>query len=123
MTKKKRSVEQDSQRAALLGLGLRTLSDDFLELVDRTAPSEQALDASIWTTSLDDQRGSEEKLHNIISELQAQLEAIGMRGLLIVASERYLLDEQRRIRGRLYGVLDDEPTATVIRMRPEKKDE
>ena len=119
---RKRLAKQDSQRAALLGLGLRTLGDDFLELVDQTAPSDQALDSSIWTTSLDEQRGVEEKLRNIISELHAQLEAIGMRGLLIVASERYLLDEQRRIRGRLYGTEDDEPTATVIRMRPEKKE-
>ncbi len=120
---KNKSAKEDMLRAALLGLALRTFGDDFLELLDETAPSHQALDASLWTTSLDERRGVEEKLHNIMADLEKHLSEIGVRGLLIVASERYLLDEQRRIRGRLYGVLDDEPSATVIRMRPEKKDE
>ncbi len=117
---KKKLARDDVMRAALLGLALRTFSDDFLELLDETAPSDQALDSSLWTTSLDEQRGVEEKLHGIIADLQKRLDEIGVRGLLIVASERYLLDEQRRIRERLYGTSDG-PIATVIKMRPDKE--
>jgi hypothetical protein len=120
---KKRSefARNDMLRAALLGLALRTFSDDFLELLDGTAPSEQALDASLWTTSLDERRGVEEKLHNILADLETRLAEIGVRGMLIVASERYLLDEQRRIRERLYGP-DETPKAAVFNLHPDKKE-
>lgn len=94
---------EDSLRAALLGLALRTFGDDFLELVDRTGPHKQALDASTWVTPNDEASGRERQLHDLIEAFQAELKQIGMRGLLIVASEEWLADEQRRIRARLYG--------------------
>lgn len=93
-------------RAALLGLALRTFGDDFLELVDRTGPHKQALDASTWLTPNDEASGTEEKLHMLIEEFQSRLQDIGMRGVLVVASEEWLVEEQRRIRERLYGSLN-----------------
>jgi hypothetical protein len=115
---KDKLVEEDAMRAALLNLALRTFGDDYLELVDGVAPRQQALDASLWTTSLDERRGVETKLHDIMADLEKRLAEIGVRGLLVVASERYLLDEQRRIRERLYGT-NDGPSAAVIKMRPD----
>lgn len=94
---------EDSVRAALLGLALRTFADDYLELVDRSGPHKQALDASAWVTTSDEANGKEDKLQDLIAEFQDRLAAMGMRGLLVVASEDYLAEEQRRIRTRLYG--------------------
>jgi hypothetical protein len=105
MTKKAEQEIQreDSLRAALLALALRTFGDDYMELVDRTGPHQQALDASTWITRNDEESGLETKLQALVKRFNADLEAIGVRGYLIVASEEYLTDEQRRIRGRLYG--------------------
>ena len=96
-------LREDSLRATLLNLALRTFGDDFLELVDRSGPHRQAVDASIWTTDADDAAGKEGELHAVIAALQKQLTSMGMRALLIVASEAKLLEEQRQIRKRLYG--------------------
>ena len=115
-----KSVKEDVLRAALLGLALRTYGDDFLELVDGAAPSEQALDASLWTTTLDEQRGVEAKLHDLMADLEKRLAEIGVRGLLIVASERYLRDEQQRIRERLYGT--QPRSARIIKLHQDEKE-
>lgn len=96
-------LREDSLRATLLNLALRTFGDDFLELVDRSGPHRQAVDASIWTTEDDDAAGKEGELHALIAALQRHLSAMGMRALLVVASEAKLLEEQREIRKRLYG--------------------
>ena len=96
-------LREDSLRATLLNLALRTFGDDFLELVDRTGPHKQALDASIWTTPDDDAEGKEVELHALIGALQKHLSVMGMRAILVVASEAKLLEEQRVIRKRLYG--------------------
>jgi len=93
----------DSMRAALLSLIAQTLGDDFLELVDGTAPSEQRLDCAIWLTPTDEQAGHQEKLDVLKREIEVTLAALGMRGHLYVASDATLLDERSRIRARLYG--------------------
>jgi len=93
----------DSMRAALLSLIAQTMGDDFLELVDGTAPSEQRLDCASWLTPADEQAGHEEKIDALKREIEATLKALGMRGYLYVASDATLLDERSRIRSRLYG--------------------
>lgn len=96
-------LHEDSLRATLLNLALRTFGDDFLELVDRTGPHKQSVDASIWTTDADDAEGKETELHAVIAALQHKFTAMGMRAVLVVASEDKLMEEQRLIRKRLYG--------------------
>ena len=93
----------DSMRAALLSLIAQTMGDDFLELVDGTAPSEQRLDCASWLTSADARAGHEEKIDALKREIEATLTALGMRGYLYIASDATLLDERSRIRSRLYG--------------------
>ena len=96
-------LREDSLRATLLGLALRTFGDDFLELVDRTGPHKQALETALWTTAADETEEKEVALRAIFETIQEELEELGMRGLLIIASEDKLLEEQRQIRKRLYG--------------------
>jgi hypothetical protein len=93
----------DSLRAALLGLVLRTLGDDYLELVEGTAPSEQRLDSANWMTDQEAQGDAAAKLDALIRDFEKGLAALGMRGVVYVASDGYLIDERHRIHGRLYG--------------------
>jgi hypothetical protein len=93
----------DSLRAALLGLALRTLGDDYLELVEGTAPSEQHLDSASWMTDEEEQADVAAKLDVLVREFEKGLAALGMRGVVYVASDGYLIDERRRIHTRLYG--------------------
>jgi hypothetical protein len=92
----------DSLRAALLGLALRTLGDDYLELVEGTAPSEQRLDQASWLTA-DEEGEVATKLDALTREFEAGLAALGLRGVVYIASDGYLLDERSRIHARLYG--------------------
>jgi hypothetical protein len=98
----------DSLRAALLGLVLRTLGDDYLELVEGTAPSEQRLDQATWLTT-EEEAEVAAKLDALIREFQSGLAALGLRGVVYIASDGYLLDERRRIHARLYGESEDKP--------------
>ena len=98
----------DSLRAALLGLALKTLGDDYLELVEGTAPSEQRLDQASWLTA-DEEGEVATKLDGLTREFEAGLAALGLRGVVYIASDGYLLDERRRIHARLYGDNDSNP--------------
>jgi hypothetical protein len=93
----------DSLRAALLSLVATTLGDDFLELVDGTAPSEQRLDKAFWLTPTEEEAGGREKLAAVLRELEKTLAELGMRGSVYVASDALLLDRRAGIRARLYG--------------------
>jgi len=93
----------DSLRAALLSLISQSLGDDFLELVDCTAPSEQRLDSASWLTAAEEDAGQQEKLDELTREIRDRLAQLGMRGVLYLASDAALLDERNRIRARLYG--------------------
>jgi hypothetical protein len=93
----------DSLRAALLGLVLRTLGDDYLEFVEGTAPSEQRLDSANWMTDEEAQGDAAAKLDALIRDFEKGLAALGMRGVVYVASDGYLIDERRNIHARLYG--------------------
>ena len=95
--------KDDSLRATLLNLALKTFADDCLEFVDRTGPYKQVVDSAIWTTPSDFAKGKDVKLDMLIANLEQQLSSMGMRAILIVASEAKLLEEQRQIRKRLYG--------------------
>lgn len=92
----------DSLRAALLGLALKMLGDDYLELVEGTAPSEQRLDRATWLTA-DEEAEVATKLDALTQEFEAGLAALGLRGVVYIASDGYLLDERQRIHARLYG--------------------
>jgi hypothetical protein len=92
----------DSLRAALLGLALRTMGDDYLELVEGAAPSEQRLDHATWLTE-EEEGEVAAKLVALTREFEAGLAALGLRGVAYIASDGYLLDERRRIHARLYG--------------------
>lgn len=95
-------------RAALLALVHASLGDDYLELVDGTAlPPEQCLDLSVWLSETDKKEGREDKLDDAVREFQAKLRALGLRGVLYVASEVALFTEIERIRNRLYGEAKD----------------
>jgi hypothetical protein len=98
----------DSLRAALLGLALRTLGDDYLELVEGTAPSEQRLDQATWLTAEEESEVAA-KLDALTREFEAGLAALGLRGVVYIASDGYLLDERGRIHTRLYGDSKDNP--------------
>ena len=93
----------DSLRAALLGLILQSLGDDYLELTDGTAPSEQRLDRTIWLTADAVESGLSAKLDAAIEAFETQLAELGLRGMVYVASDGWLIDERQRIRARLYG--------------------
>jgi hypothetical protein len=93
----------DSLRATLLGLILQSLGDDYLELADGTAPSEQRLDRAVWLTSEEAESGVAAKLDAAIATFEAQLAELGLRGVVHVASDGWLIDERQRIRARLYG--------------------
>jgi hypothetical protein len=92
----------DSLRAVLLGLVARTLGDDFLELVDGTAPSEQRLDSAIWLTPAEEAE-LETKLDALRNDVDERLTAMGLRGVLYIASDAALLEERSRVRTKLYG--------------------
>lgn len=98
----------DSLRAALLGLVLKTLGDDYLELVKGAAPSEQRLDRASWLTPEEEQADVTAKLDTLMREFEVGLTALGMRGMVYIASDGYLLDEQHRIHTRLYGENDSD---------------
>jgi hypothetical protein len=92
----------NGMRAALLGVTLQTLADEFTELVDGTSPAEQALDPMVFAT---DEEG-EERLNEIdamIKALGEKLEALGCRAVLSVATDEFLAAERVRIAQRLYG--------------------
>jgi hypothetical protein len=93
----------DSLRATLLGLILQSLGDDYLELADGTAPSEQRLDRASWLTAEELESGVAAKLEAAIEDFEARLAGLGLRGLVYVASDGWLIDERQRIRARLYG--------------------
>jgi hypothetical protein len=93
----------DSLRATLLGLILQSLGDDYLELADGTAPSEQRLDRAVWLTAEEAESGVAAKLDAAIATFEAQLAELGLRGVIHVASDGWLIDERQRIRARLYG--------------------
>ena len=93
----------DSLRATMLGMVLRTVGDDVLELTDGTAPSEQRLDRAVWVTDKEQADGLEAKLHEAIEALQKRLAELGVRGMVYLASDGCLLDERRKVRLRLYG--------------------
>jgi len=99
----------DSLRATFLGLVLRTLGDDYLELTDGTAPSEQRLDRAVWMTEKEEATGLEAKLHAEIEQFQKRLADLGVRGAVFLASDASLLDERRKIRRRLYGEAEHDP--------------
>jgi hypothetical protein len=93
----------DSLRATLLSLIAKSLGDDFLELVEGTAPSEQRLDSAVWLTATEEGRGDQREVDELLSEMQARFAALGLRGMVFVASDRWLVEERHRIRARLYG--------------------
>ena len=99
----------DSMRAALLGLVLKTLGDDYLELVEGAAPSEQRLDRASWLTGEEEEGEVASRLEALIREFEDELSALGLRGVVYIASDGYLLDERRRIHARLYGESDSNP--------------
>ncbi len=92
----------DTLRAALLGLVLKTLGDDYLELVEGAAPSEQRLDQATWLTA-DEEDEIAAKLDTLTRDFAAGLTALGLRGVVYIASDGYLLDERHQIHKRLYG--------------------
>jgi hypothetical protein len=93
----------DSLRATLLGLILQSLGDDYLELADGTAPSEQRLDRASWLKAEEVEGGVAAKLDAAIEAFEAQLAELGLRGMVYVASDGWLIDERQRMRARLYG--------------------
>ena len=95
----------DSLRATMLGMVLRTVGDDVLELTDGAAPSEQRLDRAVWMTDKEQADGLEAKakLHEVIEAFQKRLAELGVRGMVYLASDGCLLDERRKVRLRLYG--------------------
>jgi|EndMetStandDraft_5_1072996.scaffolds.fasta_scaffold02273_5 hypothetical protein len=93
----------DSLRAALLGLVLKTLGDDYLEFVEGAAPSEQRVDCARWITDAEEQTDVAAKLDGLVRDFEAGLATLGMRSVVYIASDGYLIDERRRIHARLYG--------------------
>lgn len=92
----------NGMRAALLGVTLQTLGDEFTELVDGTSPAEQALDPMVFTTGDE----GEERLREIEAAIKAlgeRLEALGCRAVLSLATDEFLAEERVRIAQRLYG--------------------
>lgn len=93
----------DSLRATLLSLIMKSLGDDFLEFVEGTAPSEQRLDSGVWLTATEEGRGDQSQVDELVSEMQARFAAMGLRGMVFIASDRLLIEERHRVRARLYG--------------------
>ena len=93
----------DSLRATFLGMVLRVVGDDILELSDGAAPSEQRVDHAVWLTPVEQAAGIEDKLHQEIEAFQKCLAEFGVRGLVYLASDGALLDERGKARVRLYG--------------------
>lgn len=92
----------DRLRAALLKLVMQSAGDDITELLEGTAPSEQALDYSVWAMPAEAERVNK-ALEDAIARFSQELEACGLRGVLTVATSAYLVGESGRIRERLYG--------------------
>jgi hypothetical protein len=90
-------------RAALLSLIAQSLGDDFLELVEGTVPSEQRVDSAVWLTATDEGRGHQAELDELLSEIETRFAALGLHGMVFVASDEWLVQERHRIRARLYG--------------------
>lgn len=94
---------EDRLRATLLSLVLRALGDDYLELVDGAAPSDQRLDCARWLTPDQESGKLDAEIDAMVHDLSRKLEALGLRGMLYIASDAHLIDERRHIRDRLYG--------------------
>jgi hypothetical protein len=92
----------DNNRAALLGLVAQCLGDDFIELLDGTAPSEQRLDCASWITPRE-QEALEPQIEKLRKDLEERLAALGLNAVIYIASDSALSEEQGRIRARLYG--------------------
>jgi hypothetical protein len=92
----------DNNRATLLGLVAQCLGDDFIELLDGTAPSEQRLDCASWITPRE-QEALEPQIEKLRKDLQERLTALGLNAVIYIASDSALQEEQGRIRARLYG--------------------
>ena len=92
----------DNNRAALLGLVAQCLGDDFIELLDGTAPSEQRLDCASWITPRE-QEALEPQIEKLRKDLQERLAVLGLNAVIYIASDSALSEEQGRIRARLYG--------------------
>lgn len=108
VSRQKQLAQEDNLRAALLAMVHAHLGDSYLELMDGASLApEQCLDVSAWLSETDKKDGREDELNAAVREFQAKLKALGLRGLLFVASEFALLTELERIRDRLYGDLKD----------------
>jgi hypothetical protein len=101
---------EDSLRATLLSLVLHAMGDDYLELVEGTAPSDQRLDSARWLTRQEERGGLDTELDELLCALDKRLGELGLRAMLYVASDGFLLGERRQIQSRLYG---SDPDAEV----------
>jgi hypothetical protein len=93
----------DSLRATFLGMILRVVGDDILELADGAAPSEQRVDQAVWLTPAELADGLEAKIHQEVDAFQKRLAEFGVRGMVYLASDGALLDGRGKARVRLYG--------------------
>lgn len=94
---------EDRLRATLLSLVMQALGDDYLELVDGVAPSEQRLDCARWLTPDEESGKLNAEIDELVRDLSRKLETLGLRAMLYIASDAHLIDERRHIRARLYG--------------------
>lgn len=92
----------DEKRAVLLGFASQCMADDYLELVQGVAPSEQTLDRATLLSS--NEKDKEKVIDELLSGLERDLANLGLSALIYVASDSGLIEEQGRIQTRLHGV-------------------